>query len=648
QPHWCVGHKSFENAPAGKDTAWLACADLVVNFDTTTCQIFREEIETLMVFAGLFSGVCTAFIVESYRWLMVQPDDIAADYLRQILAVLSNTNIPAGATASGRPSLPDGIMALINGLWFSSLAMSLSSALIGIVSKQWLREYLRDAGRSQTTNLSVRQVKYEGLTRWYVGLIITAIPLLLQAALFLFLVGVVYLLWHLQPAVAGVISGIGILIVTFFIATTILPAAQFVWKFNSQDLHKTIQLPFKSAQSLLFLRMVLFLVNSAAWLYHASATTMGFRFGQSFVAPFPTFTTWHQLDLDWTRRRDESARRQEEPTSIGLCLGFMEMNFEHHLLRDWIWNCLRSLTDDAAVNAKYVLQCARRLPKIKAIFPSAEDGLANEVLPLLDPKMLSSATTELVSYLLLESSSVTCVEHIIRMYNSLVDRDVEDIPDTLYNSLRTTLDDLSGHKFSDGTPLFYVARTILRRCRHTEGSSSPFLKLVTTIITRLSHQEVEGGTEVHCSARYLSLELAPVIMDWLERYPNPDDNWRAYKSRVLWAEHSSVQLARRVACFASLDKPPAWHPRLPGIYALLEAVDSKACLIPPGTLPTWQPTNKVDTDELTRVKELFYEALEIGPDIDTASVRMTRQERPPWSQDKGMPSSVSLFFTASI
>ena len=132
----------------------------------------------------------------------------------------------------------------------------------------------------------------------------------------------------------------------------------------------------------------------------------------------------------------------------------MEMNFEHHLLRDWIWNCLRSLTDDAAVNARYVLQCARRLPKVKAIFPSAEDGLANEVLPLLDPKMLSSATTELVSYLLLESSSVTCVEHIIRMYNSLVDRDVEDIPDTLYNSLRTTLDDLTGVKFSDGTPVY--------------------------------------------------------------------------------------------------------------------------------------------------------------------------------------------------
>ncbi|KAI5900621.1 uncharacterized protein SCHCODRAFT_02608377 [Schizophyllum commune H4-8] len=638
---WRIGGQKFFNMPTGREDAWDKCTELVNNHDTTLSQDSREEIDSLLVFAGLFSGVCTAFIIESYKWMMEQPDDLAVDYLRQILVVLTNTtntSFPQGAVSSGRPSLPNDIVALINGLWFNSLVLSLSSALVGIVSKQWLREYIHDAGRSHITNLSVRQVKYDGLRRWYVGVIIALIPVLLQAALFLFLVGIIYLLWHLQPVVAGLVSGLVGLIASFFILTTILPAGQFIiYRMFHLQRHNASQIPFKSAQAWIFLQIALLTINFGAWIRHTFVTTMRFRYGDTFVAPYMTNQAWSQLDLDWTRRRDKSARAHDQPSSVALCLGFIELNFEHAHLRDWIWNCLWSLQDKAA-SAKYVLQCARSaISGEKSDFPSPEDGLASTVLPLLGPKLASQATTEMVLHTLLPSSSETRVEHIIRVYNSLVDCgiDSDGVPRILYDSLRITLSGIPGHASSNDTrlQLFYVARDILRRNQHTEVNPGRCLQLLTTIITHLGRGEVEQGYVISAYTRNLSLALAPEIMNWLSRYPEPGRNWRAFKSRVLWATQSAVFLARRIARFTHSDRRPAWHPRLPAMCALFATVDLSARMIPPGTLPTWQSDEAdMDIEEFTRVKGLLEDAVEAGSDHDSspsqgADVRSEREER---------------------
>ncbi|TRM59209.1 hypothetical protein BD626DRAFT_156908 [Schizophyllum amplum] len=641
---WRMGDGNFANKPQSEETAWQECYNLIDKHDTMMCQVFKEEVDTLMVFAGLFSGVLTAFIIESYKWLMEEPDDLTADYLRQILAVISNTTIPSVRPYSSRPSLPDNTVSLINGLWFSSLTLSLSSAFIGIMAKQWLREYLRDAGQSQKTNLAVRQVKYQGLTRWYVGAIIAMMPLLLQGALFLFLVGIVYLLWHIQPVVAAVISVFGIFIVSFFVATTVLPAAQFILEQTGHlHLHTTCQFPYKSAQSWLFLRMTLIVINFVAWLYHT--LLKGFQYGKVFVAPFPTYPSWSQLDLDWTDRRDRSAYWSEEPTSIGLCLGFMELNFEHPLLRGWIWNCLWDMRKNP-VNAKYVLQCARRTPKVKANFPSIHDDLAYRVLPHIHPRVVPEATTELIAYMLLPSNSQTSVEHIIRMHNTLLHSGVDEIPLPIYNALRTTLHDVrSGSSSPDiRMQLFHVAQNMLKKSQHTEDDCAPPLEMVTAIVTHLSHGEVKDAYGF--SARELSLDISTDIIDWLERHPDPSSNWEDYKSRVSWSAHTVVLLARRLASFKQLDTAfaTAWHPRLPAIYAFAKLVNDKARSIPADTLPTWTP-EKYDMEEFARVKVSLEAACAApGSESDGELPRGSNipPPRPPIPRRRRVPSIASM------
>ncbi|KAL1691386.1 hypothetical protein GGG16DRAFT_125025 [Schizophyllum commune] len=599
--HWHIGHLKFRNMPADEDEAWNRMSTLVYKHDSTTCQIYREEIDTLMVFAGLFSGVVTAFIIESYKWLLEEPEDLSAEYLRQILALLADTTIPSTIQASGRPTLPDNIVSIINGFWFTSLTLSLSSALIGIVSKQWLREYLRDAGRSNQTNLGVRQVKYEGLQEWYVNAVITSIPLLLQVALFVFLAGVNYLLWHLQSQVAGAISAFSLIILVFFIVTTVLPA------------------------------MFLIILNCFTWVYDTLIAMKGLRRDWSFVAPFQSYSTWAQLDLDWTRRRDESARWNNEPTSIALCVGFVELNFEHRSLRDWIWCCLWSLKD-YAVNTKYVLQCVRRVPTIKSNFPSPDgDPLAAEVLPLLNPSVVPQGTSELVLHMLLDSSSAAYVEHMIRIYNSLGHLGLEDIPILVYNKLRNTLQAIPAETTNADTrlQLFYVAQDILRRTRHTERLYGFFLELITAILVHLSHGETRNSSSLY-SSRDLSLDLSVDILDWLERYPNPGSDWAEYKSRVRWSAQAAVLLARRLASFKPLIDPdniPTYHARFSDIYALVQRIYTELRSIPAETQPTWESETPIMEVEFIQVKMALDVARE-DADAQSTQAAATVRTRP--------------------
>ncbi|KAL1672611.1 hypothetical protein EV122DRAFT_283812 [Schizophyllum commune] len=348
-------------------------------------------------------------------------------------------------------------------------------------------------------------------------------------------------------------------------------------------------------------------MNGGAWAYQTFITLKGFQPDWTFVAPFQSYATWSQLDLDWTRRRDEAARWNDEPTSIGLCVGFVELNFEHRLLRDWIWCCLWSLKD-YAVNTKYVLQCVRRVPTIKSNFPSPDqDPLAAEVLPLLNPSVISQGTSELVMHMLLDPTSAAYVEHIIRIYNSLGHLGLEEIPILLYDKLRNTLQAMPGETTNAETrlQLFYVAQDILRRSRHTERIYGPFLKLITAIIVHLSDGEVRNVTPALYSCRDLSLDLSVDILEWLERYPNAGENWGEYKSRVIWSAQAAVLLARRIASFKPLIDPdniPTYHARFPCVYAVVQRVYTELRSIPTEAQSTWEPDKPTTEEEFVQVK----------------------------------------------
>ncbi|EJD40354.1 hypothetical protein AURDEDRAFT_70154, partial [Auricularia subglabra TFB-10046 SS5] len=94
--------------------------------DNELCKGYREEIDTLLVFAGLFSAVVTAFSVESYQWLQDDPNDALIGLLSQIArSVAANGSVTISAQSSG---LPRSVSTRINIYWFLALSLSLTAA----------------------------------------------------------------------------------------------------------------------------------------------------------------------------------------------------------------------------------------------------------------------------------------------------------------------------------------------------------------------------------------------------------------------------------------------------------------------------------------------------------------------------------------
>lgn len=179
--------------------------------------------------------------MESYQWLNETPaNTLARLQLRELLHVAQNPAINRLAPADFEISSSS---VAINILWFASLTLTLVAVIIGFLCKQWLHEYQRYDNYTTKDAVLIHGLRYRGLQAWRVPEIIAFLPILLQTALMLFLIGLLVLLVPLQTVVASIISIIVGLAFIFLVATTLLPTIQYLYpKFQTQC-------PYKSSQS---------------------------------------------------------------------------------------------------------------------------------------------------------------------------------------------------------------------------------------------------------------------------------------------------------------------------------------------------------------------------------------------------------------
>ncbi|KAJ7039447.1 hypothetical protein C8F04DRAFT_1178979 [Mycena alexandri] len=168
--------------------------------------------------AGLFSGTLTAFIIESYRALTPNTTDLL---LAQISRQLNN--VPA--VISDSEFTPTTSALICNGLWFTSLGLSLASAVIATLVEQWSRDYLNksDMRPSPIERARICSYLYSGLKRFRMHAIVDLIPLLLHMSLLLFLAGLVAFLlpvnWIMTLVAASLLGVVG----AVYAALTVMP-----------------------------------------------------------------------------------------------------------------------------------------------------------------------------------------------------------------------------------------------------------------------------------------------------------------------------------------------------------------------------------------------------------------------------------------
>ena len=141
----------------------------------------------------------TAFLIESYRNLKQDQQSVIIDLLQQITAQTRGYTINGphvNATAVPGSSLPDFHAAVpdirVNVCWFASLILSLSTASLSILVKQWLSDYLAMERISPQELLRIRHLRHHGLKEWRLYEIAAALPFLLQLSLLIFFVGLCF------------------------------------------------------------------------------------------------------------------------------------------------------------------------------------------------------------------------------------------------------------------------------------------------------------------------------------------------------------------------------------------------------------------------------------------------------------------------
>ncbi|EIW54219.1 uncharacterized protein TRAVEDRAFT_97236, partial [Trametes versicolor FP-101664 SS1] len=217
-----------------KTEAWSSAAKMVETYSDEMIKRWKEEIDTYLVFAGLFSAVLTTFNVQSYLLLQPAAPDPSIAVLQQISSQLASFSINPPYVNSTQPSstthasknIPPPVprwAVWLNALWFSGLILSLTSASVSIMVKQWLNEYSSSVSGTSRPVARVRQYRLNNLRRWRVEDVIGAIPILLQLSLALFLAGLLILLWTLNDTVAAIASTLVGILAIFTIVTTILP-----------------------------------------------------------------------------------------------------------------------------------------------------------------------------------------------------------------------------------------------------------------------------------------------------------------------------------------------------------------------------------------------------------------------------------------
>ena len=128
--------------------------------------------------------------------------------LAQISAQLAAGGSPVPATISLPPSLPEfrptSSDVRVNVYWFMSLIFSLTATLAATIVQQWVRDYMHIFQRYNhpLKRARVRQFLYEGAEKWYVPVVVDAVPALIHISLFLFFIGLADNLFNINTATA--------------------------------------------------------------------------------------------------------------------------------------------------------------------------------------------------------------------------------------------------------------------------------------------------------------------------------------------------------------------------------------------------------------------------------------------------------------
>ncbi|KAJ7154136.1 hypothetical protein C8R46DRAFT_1118776 [Mycena filopes] len=212
-----------ENAAA---KLWAVYVSEAEKYDKSLVESWKSDMEGMLIFAGLFSASLTAFLIESYKTLIPDSGDATVLLLAQIsqqLAASSNgTTLNFVAPA---PFTPLASSLVCNILWFISLGLSLTCALVATLLEQWARDFLHktEIRSAPVIRARVFSYLYYGLKKFGMHTVVEIIPLLLHASLLFFFAGLVAFLLPINTVITAIAAAILGTVTIVYAIITVLP-----------------------------------------------------------------------------------------------------------------------------------------------------------------------------------------------------------------------------------------------------------------------------------------------------------------------------------------------------------------------------------------------------------------------------------------
>ncbi|KAF9780471.1 hypothetical protein BJ322DRAFT_1112471 [Thelephora terrestris] len=200
--------------------------EMAKGYDEDFVKKYGGDLDTTLIFAGLFSAVASAFIIDVDSQLQPNTGAETAALLRVLIYKIDNTTFGNDVPAVPQWNGPPRAMVHVQAILFASLSASLLAALLAMLGKQWLNRYdSSDMRRSAVERDQNRQRKLDGITAWYFDYVMESLPVMLQAALLLLGCALSRYLWEVSTIVASVVVGVTSFGVLFYLFIVIAGVA---------------------------------------------------------------------------------------------------------------------------------------------------------------------------------------------------------------------------------------------------------------------------------------------------------------------------------------------------------------------------------------------------------------------------------------
>ncbi|KAI9449820.1 hypothetical protein BJY52DRAFT_1359340, partial [Lactarius psammicola] len=199
------------------------------HLDDETVEHWRRGADGILVFTGVFSSTVATFIAMSYPNLQQDPNVTTQSLLAQISQQLSSATTNGTSPAPSPPTQssfsPSAPVVFVNSVWFLSLVLSLTCALIATLMQQWALRYRRIVQRNQgpLVRIIIQDYFSRAARKFRIFEFVDALTLLLAVSVFLFFAGLVVFAFLANRIVAyTILTTVGFCTLSY-IALTLMP-----------------------------------------------------------------------------------------------------------------------------------------------------------------------------------------------------------------------------------------------------------------------------------------------------------------------------------------------------------------------------------------------------------------------------------------